>query len=392
MTYKKGYILLSFFFLTTAMGFSQQVDTLQRFQVAVFTPLYLDSAFDEFSNYKHGMNFPKFINPGLEFYEGVEMAIDSLDSEGVPLDVMVYDSRSQQSSIQFSITQPAFDSIDLIIGHVNGNESRILANEAAKRNIPFINATYPNDAGVSNNPNYVILNSTLLTHCSAMYRFIQKNHALAPIVMFRKKGQEDRLQQYFADITKNTNSVPLKIKYVTLDDSFDAEDLREHLTEGRATVCIAGSLDVNFGNNLVQHLSTLYAELPSVVFAMPTWWDVTDFTKPEYQKVEVIYTTPFYLSPTSPLVIKIENEFRSRFYSRPTDMVFRGYETLYHFAHLLHANGKNIGAAFSDNRFRLFNDFQIQPVLDPKTTTLDYFENKKIYFIKKVDGVVTAVY
>ena len=73
-------------------------------------------------------------------------------------------------------------------------------------------------------------------------------------------------------------------------------------------------------------------------------------------------------------------------------MVFRGYETLYHFAHLLQLNGKNIGSSLSDKRFKVFTDFDIQPVLNPQSTTLDYFENKKIYFIKKVNGVETAVY
>jgi hypothetical protein len=73
-------------------------------------------------------------------------------------------------------------------------------------------------------------------------------------------------------------------------------------------------------------------------------------------------------------------------------MVFRGFETVFHFVHLLQVNGKNLGSALSDKRFRVFSEFDIQPVLDPKTNTLDYFENKKIYFIKKVDGIVTAVY
>ena len=36
-----------------------------RYQVSVFTPLYLDSAFDTEMNYRYGKNFPKFINSGL---------------------------------------------------------------------------------------------------------------------------------------------------------------------------------------------------------------------------------------------------------------------------------------------------------------------------------------
>lgn len=368
-------------------------DTTTRYQIAIFSPLFLDSAFDETSAYRYGKAFPKFINPGLEFYEGAELAIDSLNSEGVNLDIFIYDSRSITEGIDATVKAPEFDSIDLIIGHVNAREAKLLSSAAAKKNIPFINATYPNDAGVTNNPNYIILNSTLLTHCTAMYKFIQNNYALAPVVVFRKKGsQEDRLKSYFDEITKSTASVPLKIKFVTLDDLFTPQNLKEYLNKDGKTVCIAGSLDVNFGQLLTSQLSSLYEENPTVLFGMPTWWDITDFSKPEFKNVEVLYTTPFYISDSNKHFVSIIADYKTRFYSRPTDIFFRGFETVYHFAHLLHLNGRNIGSSLSDKRFKIFTDFDIQPVLNPKTNTLDYFENKKIYFIKKVNGSEIAVY
>jgi hypothetical protein len=365
----------------------------QRYQVAIFTPLYLDSAFDASETYRYGKAFPKFINPGLEFYEGAELAIDSLNSEGIGMDVFIYDSRSVTNKFEDVLRSPQFDSIDLVIGQVNAKEARMIANAVSKKNIPFINANYPNDAGVTNNPNYIVLNSTLLTHCAAMYKFIQKNYSLSPVVVFRKKGaQEDKLKEYFDNISKNTASVPLKIKYVTLNDLFTPQDLKEHLDEDANTVCIAGSLDVSFGQLLVSQLASLHETRKSVVFGMPTWWDLTDFTKPEFKNIEVFYTTPFYISDSNALVTKIVQDFKTRFYSLPTDMFFRGYETVYHFAHILQLNGKNLGSSLSDRRHKIFSDFDIQPVINSKTTTLDYFENKKLYFIKKLNGAEIAVY
>src|SRR5688500_4860586 len=154
-----GFIFAIFLSVAGFNGMSQ--DTTTRYQVAIFTPLFLDSAFDESTNYRYGKAFPKFINPGLEFYEGAELAIDSLNKEGLPLDVFVYDSRSGDTGINAVVKEPAFDSIDLVIGHVNAREARTIALAVAKKNIPFINATYPNNAGVTNNPNYIVLNSTL---------------------------------------------------------------------------------------------------------------------------------------------------------------------------------------------------------------------------------------
>ncbi len=62
-------------------------DTPTIYQVAIFAPLFLDSAFDAAGIYRYDNNFPKFLNPGLEFYEGAQLALDSLQKEQVKLDV-----------------------------------------------------------------------------------------------------------------------------------------------------------------------------------------------------------------------------------------------------------------------------------------------------------------
>jgi len=107
---------------------------------------------------------------------------------------------------------------------------------------------------------------------------------------------------------------------------------------------------------------------------------------------EIIYTTPFYMNPADTLVKEINQYYKGRFYSRPSDMVFRGYESVYRFGHLLCLHGRDLGGSIGEKKFKVFNDFNIEPVfLNRQSMTLDYFENKKLYFIHKMDGNVTAV-
>ena len=63
------------FFFSFVNTFAQ--NNTQKQKIAVFAPLYLDSAFDATNGYRYDKNFPKFINPGLEFYEGVQFALSS---------------------------------------------------------------------------------------------------------------------------------------------------------------------------------------------------------------------------------------------------------------------------------------------------------------------------
>ena len=393
MISRKVFGLVFLAVLQAFVAFSQD-STKQRYQVAIFTPLYLDSAFDAGMNYRYEKYLPKFINPGLEFYEGVQLALDSLEKEGAHLDVFVYDLRSSTQSLQQVLQSEEFKNTDLILAHINNAELAPLAETAAREKIPFINVNFPNDAGITNNPYYVILNSTLKTHSEGIYKFLQRQHALSEIVVFRKKGvQEDRLQAAFEAFGKTTASVPLKMKFVTLEDNFDSTQLMKHLNEDRMNACVIGTFDLNFGVNISQQLATLISEYQITVVGMPNWEVISEFYKPEYKNLEIVYGTPFHVPSTNVVANTIQDHFKNKFYSRPSDMVYRGYETMYRFGKLLLLHGENLNSSIGEKKFTVFNDFDIQPVFTNKQTpTLDYFENKKLYFVKKVNGVVTGVY
>jgi len=367
-------------------------DTTGHRDLAIFLPLYLDSAFDAAGNYRYDENFPKFINPGLEFYEGAALALDTLEKQDAQLVVRIYDTRSTGQSIQQVVASPEFESTGLIIGAVmNTGEMQQLATAAAHKGIPFINVNFPNDGGITGNPSLVILNSTLRAHCEAIYRFLQRNYPTKPLIFFRKKGQqEDRLKGYFTELDHTTAGVPLKIQYVTLDDNFDGGSITQYLDSTTQTICIAGSLDDAFGSRLASTLAFLKS-YPTTLIGMPTW-DNMDFSKPEFAGEEIIYSTPFYINPMDTLVKGIQQNFKARFYSRPSDMVFRGYESVYRFGSLLCLHGKELSGSIGEKKFKVFDDFNIEPVfLNRQSMTLDYFENKKLYFIRKTDGNITAV-
>ncbi|MEJ7767739.1 MAG: amino acid ABC transporter substrate-binding protein [Chitinophagaceae bacterium] len=374
--------------------FAQTAYTTSQHTIAVFVPLYLDSAFDAAGEYVYGKNFPKFLNPGLEFYEGVQLAVDSLNKTGASLKVLIYDTRSSGQSIAKVMQRPEMSKVELIIGFVSNNEIRVLAENARMKSIPFINANIPNDAGVTNNPYYVVLNSTLRTHLQAMYKFLQKSYATSPIVVFRLKGaQEDMLKNYFTEIERSTSSVSLKLKFITLNKDFTASQLKPYLDSNRVTMCIAGSLDVQFAKLLTRHLAALNENYPSQVMGMPNWDGIKELEKKENKGLEIFYSTPFYHAKTDKVSIGITNYFKNNLYSRPTDMVFRGYECFMHFSKLLLDHGTNLGSAIGEKKYKVFTDLDIQPVfLNKQSPTLDYFENRKIYFVKMLGGVIKGVY
>jgi hypothetical protein len=388
-------VIISCLFCLFVFQLSAQTDSAaKRHKISVLAPLYLDSAFDGAGNYRYGKVLPKFITPGLEFYQGVQLAIDSIQRQGLELDINIFDTRSGKPALQNIIDKPEFQGTEIIIAHVNMADAQWLAHLAKERNIPFINANFPNEAGVTDNPQYVLLNSTLFTHCEGLYRFMQKNYALSPIVVFRKKGaQEDRLNSYLKEIEKNTASVPLKLKYVTLNDGFTGDEIAAQLNPAKTTIVLSASLDVNFGTRLATQLSELNAgSHANILVGMPNW-DAVNFSGSLYKGLEIIYSTPFYIAPSDSTAARVNRRYSSENYVRPGEMVFRGFETTYQFAHMLVDNaGTPIQQKLASDKYKVFYDFNIQPVLNKQTGKTDYYENKKLFFVKKMDGQIKAVY
>ena len=392
---KAQYYILSailFCFLQTSNVHAQT--EVVKHKIAIFAPLYLDSAFDNNDEYRYARNvFPKFINPGLEFYEGAQLALDSLNKENAPLEVFIYDTRSSKETLTDQLSNSELNGVELIIAHCSSAELKAFAEAGLRKNIPVINVNLPNDGGVTGNPFFVVMNPTLKTQCEGIYKHIQKNYSLNPIVVFRRKGQlEDRIKSYFDDFGKSTVAIPLQFKYVDLTDSFTVNQLKPYLDTTSQTLCVAGSLDENFGKRLTQQLASLKKQkYQATIMGMPTW-DVISFNKPEYKGIEIIYSTPFYNAKTDKVSVSINNKFNKIMYARPSDMVFRGYEVTWKYAKLLMQYEKDLASNLSNKQNKVFTDFDIQPVIGKQNMTLDYFENKKLYFLKWQDGVLKGIY
>jgi len=361
-------------------------------KIAVFIPLYLDSAFDATNSYRYDKNFPKFINPGLEFYEGVQFAIDSLTKEKVPLEIFVYDTRSVQRNLLEQINE-IDTAVGLIIAHANAQENWVLAGEANLRKIPYINVNLPNDGGIVNNPYFVMLNPSLRTHVESVYRYLQKYFALNTVTVLRKKGQmEDLIKTYIDDYSKSTASVPLKLKYVDLADSFTVRQLLPMLDSNRQNTFVAASLDDNFNRRLINQLALAGRSYKISIIGMPTLDNFDrEFSKPEFKGPEIIYGHPFYNAKTDKISTEINNHFNTKMYARPSDMVFRGYEVMWKYSKLLALYKTDLSSNLNNKSNKVFTDFDIQPVLNKQTMTMEYFENKKLYFIKWQDGVIKGV-
>jgi len=386
-------VLFSVFFsVTFFVSHAQSPVTDQPKQkIAVLAPLYLDSAFDG-NNYKvTGISLPRYMLPGLDFYHGVEVAIDSLQKENAQVEVVVYDTKKAGGITPLLADIKQQEATLIIASFNNAAEQKTVADFAFNENIPVISATYPNDANLTMNPFFVMVNSTLKTHVDAMFDYVQRNYTRYKILFVTKSGAfESRIKTQFDNLAKQYKSLPYKT--LVLPDNTDASYLLSSLDSTKQNLVICGSLNENFGLGIVRSISAA-ASYRTTVIGMPTWESDEAFNNTDCNGVEVVYSTPYNYSRTDKLGNNLVNLYRIKYNGRPSDMFFKGFESMYHFSKLLVKYRTNLLNNISESSsYRISNDFNFQPVrLSKESYAPDYLENKRVYFVKKLDGLVKSV-
>jgi ABC-type branched-subunit amino acid transport system substrate-binding protein len=385
-------ILLAMVMAVWAPGVQAQA---KQTQVALFVPLYLDSAFDATTTaYRYGKGFPRQSIPALEFYIGAEYALDSLAKEGKNLRFHVIDYKSAKTSLSAMASAPLMDSIDMIIGPVAGADYVQIAGLAQQYNIPFISATYPNDGGIRNNPNVVIVNAKLNTHLQATYNYVLRNLGTSRIIYVRRNNPgDDRVAEVFNSLNQSPSGPVMRMETVVLNDVMTPENLLAKMDTARENVIITGSLDETFGKNLLNAAALAAKKAPLTLVGMPTWEGIKELGKREYKNLPIIHSTSFFIPPGTGWTAKCERDYRKRTYSKPTDLVFKGYETTWKFVNLLLKYDTTLLQHLDDKSFNLLTESDFKPIQWSKTSTgPDYYENKRVFLIKKLNGVATRVY
>jgi hypothetical protein len=361
------------------------------YRVGIFAPLYLDSVFEN-SQLRSDKTIPKFIMPAVDFVQGAQIAFDSLGLRNDQVEAFIYDTKSFLQPVPWLIQNKILDSIDLIIGSVKDVDFKQLSDFSAKRNIPFISATYPNDGGVTDNPNMVILNSTLKAHCEGIYSYILQNHGTDKIIFLKKPGQqEDKIAAIFKMINEQEGKPLLNIQTIRIDSTVSTYLLKSKLDSTKNNVIIAGSLDEDFAKKVTDACNAIHKTYPIILIGMPNWDGFKIFSgKNAYRDFPVHFTTPYYNSKTSLYNTMLTNEYNSRYKAKPSDMAYKGFETAYMFTNLLVKYPGDLLSHINDRSQIIFNEYNFRPVYFKKNSkNPDYLENKHLYIMRILNGTVT---
>lgn len=387
--YSVSLLLIALFCNADLWAQSDSTKKSPSLKIGIFAQLYLDSIFTSNNNFKYKQGIPRFVLPAIEFIQGAEIALDSLRSGNVNIDAVMYDTKSYSESVADLIRKKKLDKLQLIIGNVKDAEYVDLAEFALQKNIPFISVTYPNNAGITNNPFLVIVNSTLKSHCEAIYSYILQNHGTDKIYLFRQKGaQEDMVAGYFKQLNEREGKPLLQIQTVNFDNDATVDLLKSKLDSNRKNIIIGGSLDENFASNIAHAGNQLYQSYPITLIGMPNWDGFPSLQKKDnFEIFPIFFTSPYFNDKEDGFSKMLIDTYFKKFKIKPSDMAFKGFESVYQYTKLLALSPENFMNNINDKSVKVFCDYNFKPVVLKKDKIIpDYFENKHLYFVKILNG------
>lgn len=356
----------------------------ERYRIAVLTPMYLDSVDLE----KDLTHIPKFALPGLDFYKGVEIAADTLNKLGQDIDIHVFDSKAAYQNVEYLLRYGKLDSMDLVIANASVGDLKLLADWGKKNKINVVSAVSPSDAGQDANPYFTILQPRLVSHIEKIHKYVNAHHIEDNVFFINRKisAEQNALGYFKKDIL---NVLPGRFAEIELkSDTLDVKQFIKQIDTNYHVTIVLGILDANATYKVLKQLAPIAAEYHISVFCMPTTESVKALGKTdEFPDMPVFYTSAYYIDKITPASQYITREYRNRMGGHISDIVYKGFESVYFFSNLMKKFGVPFNEHLSDNAYTFITPYKIVPVKEKGL--IKFFENKYMYLIRYENGIMT---
>jgi LysM repeat protein len=314
----------------------------ESYNIAVMIPLYLDNSFNidtadlktPLSNYK-SLTF-------IQFYEGILMALDSLEKTGFAAKVYIYDVAEDTSKTMLMLKKPEFATMNLIIGPLFSNNFSIVAKWAMLHKVDIINPFTNRSDLIINNPYAYKIIPSPKNEARQIISFIDKNYPASNILIVfndKEKLYADTLKSFFDAYQQKNNSKLLinNIDYPLVGFS----GVSGKLSDSAINIIITLIDGEAFVSTFIRNLNEWAYSNKIVLFGRRSWED--------YNNIEIeyllnlnthVYNNSFIDYSDDRIQDMILN-FRNKYKTDPDYYAFQGFDILMYFAGALKSYGTN---------------------------------------------------
>ncbi len=365
-----------------------QKDTVwvdKKYKIALILPLHLDSLKLDKED--------KEIYPssllGLEFYEGVRMALDTLEKQGLRVDLNVFDYHKSSDRLKRILEKPAMKEMDYIVGPFFPFYLDYVTAFGKKHNIPVISPLSPDTSVTHNNRYFTMLTPSVRVHTRKTATYINHNYPHANFLLIHSdssklSAEEKSYNKYFKRYfkkSKDTAKTVLSLEEYAHSQPTDSMMAPLFLPKDTNIVFLS-SLDQSYVYYLFSQLNRLQQDSNYTikVFGPPRWKNFTSIDIKYCRNLDVHFTSSYWLMPHTSPTKAFDQDYRDKYYTEPSRFVYQGYDIFAFIGKICLNYGSYYEYGFKNlKKDGLSMRFKVTPVVNQDS--IERYENQKVYFL-----------
>lgn len=364
----------------------------KRYHVALMVPLYLYDI-DNLSISKESSSKTQKSRPMsfLQFYEGFMLAAETLEKEGLKLDLTVIDVTDNVASAESALNQIRGKELDLIVGPFFGKSFDVIEEYAKSNGIVMVNPLSMRESVIENNPNVVkvkpgdtglILSISSLvknSYSNANVFIVSREKATDSIFLNQlehhlnlsvneevtvsgddflnyARNESERLemgsrlvptvdvegQVYSTDDFQNGSMDKVVMSNAVKRYSYsEMGTLKSQLSGVRTNLIIAYGDDNVFATQILNSLTKSADRFPITLVCVRDWQKHEKLLVDNLLKMNAIYVSDFFVDYQDDAAKRFVRRFRSKYVTEPQKYAFEGYDVGYYFLSALMQYGND---------------------------------------------------
>lgn len=278
----------------------------------------------------------------LQFYEGVLIAVDSIQKAGMKIELNVFDTKDNPETIRKIINKAEFVKTDLIFGPVYENVQKEVAQIAQKNQIPIISPFTPKSGLIGNNPQFYQINPTREYLAEATIGLIADNYSESNFIVVGTSA--------YAGTPEGQMVEALRKKLSSGKGKFTEYDFRKERSRGLKNILSAEKENVVFIPSSDEgELSVAISNINNLADEYSITLIGTSNYQQKYASIEVAhyhnlkfkYINPYWTDYSKNTTVNYIEKFIANFGTEPNSYGIQGFDAAWYFLNALYFYGKD---------------------------------------------------
>jgi len=282
----------------------------------------------------------------LQFYEGVLIAVDSMQKAGMKIELNVFDTKDNPETVRKIINNKSFSETDLIIGPVYENVQKEVAQIASVNQIPMISPFTPKSVIINSNRQFYQINPSREYIAEATAVLISTDYSNTNFIVVKTSSFEGTQEGQLVELirrkmAKSGNSGGGKFTEYDFRKN-RSNGLRELLLPDKENVVFLPSSDEGELSVAISNINNLGVDFSITLIGASNYQQrYPSIEVAHFHNLKLKYINPYWIDYQNNTTIRYFEKFISNFGTEPNNYGVQGFDAAWYFLNAIHFYGKD---------------------------------------------------